>query len=100
MKIKILLGSAVMVAFMAALVFAQHGHGGGHSSSMHGGGRSSSMHGGGRSSSMHGGGRSSSMHGGERSSSMRGGEREKADMRGREGMDRRGPNRGDERERE
>src|SRR5215475_15952413 len=38
---------------MAASVFAQHGHGGGRSSSMHGGGRSSSMHGGDHSSSAH-----------------------------------------------
>jgi hypothetical protein len=53
MKIKILLGSAATVAFMAALAFAQHGHGGGRSSSMHGGGRSSSMHGSDHSSSAH-----------------------------------------------
>jgi len=53
MKIKFILGSAVMVAFMAALVFAQHGRGGGRSSSMHGGGRSSSMHGDDHSSSAH-----------------------------------------------
>src|SRR5262249_49862424 len=45
MKAKILLGSAAMVAFMAALVFAQHGHGGGRSSSMHGSDHSSSAHG-------------------------------------------------------
>jgi len=53
MKIKIILGAAAMVAFMAALVFAQHGRGGGRSSSMHGGGRSSSMHGDDHSSSAH-----------------------------------------------
>ena len=87
MKIKNLLGSAAMVAFMSALVFAQHGHGGGHSSSMHGGGHSSSMHSGGHSSSTHGSERSSSMHGGERSSSMHGGERSS----GSPGMGSRGP---------
>jgi len=53
LKIKFLLGSAATVAFMAASVFAQHGHGGGRSSSMHGGGRSSSMHGRDHSSSAH-----------------------------------------------
>jgi hypothetical protein len=53
LKIKILLGATAMVAFMAALVFAQHGHGGGRLSSMHGGGRSSSMHGSDHSSSAH-----------------------------------------------
>jgi hypothetical protein len=53
MKIKMLLGAAAMVAFMAALALAQHGHGGGRLSSMHGGGRSSSMHGSDHSSSAH-----------------------------------------------
>jgi len=53
MKIKFILCAATMVAFMAALAFAQHSRGGGHSSSMHGGGRSSSMHGGDHSSSAH-----------------------------------------------
>ncbi len=53
MKIKILLGAATMVAFMAALMFAQHGRGGGRSSSMHGGGRLSSKHGSDHSSSVH-----------------------------------------------
>src|SRR5215813_7307916 len=53
MKIKMLIGAAAMVAFMAALAFAQHGRGGGRSSSMHGGGRSSSMHGSDHSSSTH-----------------------------------------------
>src|SRR6266498_3679658 len=44
MKIKILLGAATMVAFMAALMFAQHGRGGGRLSSKHGSGHSSSVH--------------------------------------------------------
>jgi hypothetical protein len=62
MKIKNFLGAAAMVACMTALVFAQHGRGGGRSSSMHGGGRLSSKHGDGRSSSKHGGDHSSSVH--------------------------------------
>jgi ABC-type transport system substrate-binding protein len=62
MKIKMLIGAAAMVAFMTALVFAQHGHGGG------------------RSSSMHVGERSSSMRGGEDVHRHRGGEREKDDF--------------------
>jgi hypothetical protein len=53
MKIKVLLGTVAMVAFMTALVFAQHGRGGGRSSSMHGGGRLSSKHGSDHSSSVH-----------------------------------------------
>src|SRR5262245_2383664 len=53
MKMKNLLGVAAMVTFMAALAFAQHGRGGGHSSSMHGGGRMSSNHGSDHSSSVH-----------------------------------------------
>ena len=53
MKIKFILCAVTMVVFMAALAFAQHGRGSGHSSSMHGGGRSSSMHGGDHSSSAH-----------------------------------------------
>ena len=45
MKVKFLLGAAAMVAFMAAPVFAQHGHGGGAgSSSMHGSDHSASAH--------------------------------------------------------
>ena len=46
MKIRFLLGAAAMVAFMAAPVFAQHGHGGGSagSSSMHGSDHSASTH--------------------------------------------------------
>jgi hypothetical protein len=51
MKIKLLLGAAAMAAFMAALVFAQHGRGGGRSSSTHGGGSSSSVRGSDQSSS-------------------------------------------------
>src|SRR5262245_23496623 len=62
MKIKFLVGAVAMVAFTAALVFAQHGRGGGRSSSMRGGGRLSSMHGDGRSSSKHGSDHSSSVH--------------------------------------
>ena len=53
MKIRSILGAATMVAFMAALVFAQHGRGGGSQSSMHGGGRSTSTHGDDHSSSVH-----------------------------------------------
>src|SRR5262252_1459203 len=44
MKIKCLLGAAAIVGFIFAPVFAQHGHGGGRSSSMHGGDHSSSGH--------------------------------------------------------
>jgi hypothetical protein len=52
MKMKLLLGGAAMVAFMAAPVFAQHGHSGSApGGSMHG---SSSMHGNDSSSSAHG----------------------------------------------
>jgi hypothetical protein len=45
MKIKFILGAAAIVAFMAALVFAQHGHGGGRSSSIRGSEHSSSARG-------------------------------------------------------
>ncbi len=41
MRIKFILGVAAIVAFMAALVFAQHGRGGGSPSSMRGGDHSS-----------------------------------------------------------
>jgi hypothetical protein len=54
MRIKFIFGAAATVTFMAAMAFAQHGRGGGSSSSMHGGGSSSSMHGGDHSSSAHG----------------------------------------------
>lgn len=51
MKSKLFLAGMAMLAFMAAPVFAQHGHGGGSSASMHG---SSSMHGDDHASSSHG----------------------------------------------
>jgi len=46
MKAKLFLSAAAMLAFMTSPVFAQHGHGGGmSSSSMHGSDHSSSTHG-------------------------------------------------------
>jgi hypothetical protein len=77
MKIKFLVGAAAMVAFIAALVFAQHGRGGGRTSSMHGGGRLSSMHGSDHSSSArdkagadHGSGHNAN-HSGQKSNSQK-----------------------------
>jgi hypothetical protein len=72
MKLKYILSATAMLAFMAAPVFAQHGHGGGpgssSSSSMHGDDHSSSAHG---SSNADHGSKQDSSHSGHNSVSER-----------------------------